>query len=214
MSESFHLDAPPGFRGLHPDLPVRIYHRHLPHWRQAGATYAITFRLADSIPQAQLRSLQRWREMWERSHQEPRTESDWDLLAREITHRTEAWLDQGYGQCVFQHVGLANEMAKSMQHFQDQRYLTSCYCVMQNHVHLVMKPLGNHALEDLLRDIKGFVSRKVNRELGLEGPLWEQESHDRIIRDEEHLYRIVQYIGNNPMKAGYAEDQWVRWVHP
>lgn len=46
MIETFNLAAPPGFRGLHPDLPIRINHRHLPHWPQNGATYAVTFRLA------------------------------------------------------------------------------------------------------------------------------------------------------------------------
>lgn len=29
-SETFNLTAPPGFRGLHPDLPIRVYQRHLP----------------------------------------------------------------------------------------------------------------------------------------------------------------------------------------
>jgi len=214
VSETFHLNAPPGFRGLHPDLPIETYHRHLPHWRQAGATYAITFRLSDSIPQDQLRSLQRWREIWERSNGQPQTDADWELLAKQITHRTEAWLDEGYGECVFENPTLADVMAKSMLQFQNDRYLTSCYCVMHNHVHLVMKPLGDHLLEKILRDLKGYVSRMVNRELHREGPLWTQESHDRIIRDEEHLYRVIQYIGNNPKKAGYEERQWVRWIHP
>ena len=42
-NDSFNLDAPPGFRGLHPDIPVTMYERHLPHWRQDGATYFVTF---------------------------------------------------------------------------------------------------------------------------------------------------------------------------
>jgi hypothetical protein len=50
--EPFNLPDPPGFRGLDPNLPIRFYQRHLPHWRQVGATYFVTFRLADSIPQA------------------------------------------------------------------------------------------------------------------------------------------------------------------
>ena len=214
MTDNFNLPAPPGFRGLHPDLPIRMYHRHLPHWRQDGATYAVTFRLADSIPQEHVRSLKRWREIWERSHQQPRSEADWDQLAREITHRTEAWLDEGYGECVFADATLAVEMAKSVVHFQDERYLTSCYCVMHNHVHLVMKPKDGFELEDILEGLKGFVSRKVNTHLGRKGVLWEQESYDRIIRDEEHLFRVIQYIGRNPAKAGYPREQWVRWIHP
>jgi len=213
-SQSFNLVAPPGFRGLHPDLPIRIYHRHLPHWRQTGATYFVTFRLADSIPQQQLRALKRWRELWERTHPEPRSDHDWQQLALEITRKTEAWMDKGYGECVFHNHELAIEMSKSLLHFQNERYLTSCFAIMPNHVHLVMKPLGDFELEDILDSTKGFVSRKVNALLNRTGALWEQESHDRIIRDEEHLFHVIQYIGRNPMKAGLPIEGWVRWLHP
>ena len=49
--------SPPGFRGLHPDLPIKSYHRRLPHWRQMGAIYFVTFRLAGTIPQQVLDDL-------------------------------------------------------------------------------------------------------------------------------------------------------------
>jgi len=213
-TETFNLPAPPGFRGLDPDLPIRIYYRHLPHWRQDGATYFVTFRLADSIPQEHLRGLKRWREIWERSHPEPRTERQWYELAREITRRTEAWLDEGYGECVFRDQHLAEEMSKSLLHFQDQRYTTFCFAVMPNHIHLAIKPLEGFELEEILDGSKGFVSRKVNAYLQRTGKLWEQESYDRIVRDEEHLYRVVQYIGRNPAKARLPRDAWHRWIHP
>jgi REP element-mobilizing transposase RayT len=221
-SETFNLAAPPGFRGLHPDLPIRRYQRNLPHWRQEGATYAVAFRLADSIPQEQLRALQRWRTIWEKEHPEPRSEADWQQLARQISQKTEAWMDEGYGECVFRDLELANEMSKSLLHFQDQRCVTSCFVVMPNHVHAVMRPLGAshglgrpcYELEEVLDSIKGFVSRKVNAKLGRSGALWQEESYDRIIRDEEHLFRVVQYIGRNPGKAGLPRHAWIRWIHP
>ena len=36
---------PPGFQGLRADIPIVIYRRNLPHWRQVGASYFVTFRL-------------------------------------------------------------------------------------------------------------------------------------------------------------------------
>ncbi len=158
--------------------------------------------------------MKRWRELWERTHTGSRSEADWDQFAREITHRTERWLDEGYGECVFADVDLAHEMGSSLVCFQNERYLTSCYCVMHNHVHVIIKPLPQYELEDILGGLKGFVSRKVNTHLGRTGQLWEQESFDRIIRDEEHLFRVIQYIGKNPAKAGYPPERWVRWIHP
>lgn len=56
---NWNLDPPPGFQGLREDLPLQVYTRHMPHWRQAGATYFVTFRLGDSLPEARLLELER-----------------------------------------------------------------------------------------------------------------------------------------------------------
>lgn len=210
----FNLPAPHGFRGLDPQRRVRIYQRHLPHWRQEGATYFVTFRLADSIPQAQLRALKRWREKWEREHPEPRSHETWKQLAREITNRTEAWVDEGYGACELGRREIAGLMADSLLKFQHDRHHLSCYVVMPNHVHAVIKPLGEHKLEDLLGGMKSYVAHRTKKMLARSGALWAEESYDRIIRDEEHLYRVVQYIGRNAAKAGLPQSSWHRWIDP
>ncbi|GAA5507417.1 transposase [Novipirellula caenicola] len=214
MNDNFNLSAPPNFRGLHPDLPIHIYQRHLPHWRQVGATYFVTFRLADSIPQQQLQALKRWRAIWERNNPEPRSESQWKELAREITNQTERWLDEGYGACELEQPQIAELMRDSLLKFQDDRYFVSCFEIMPNHVHVVMKPADDHELEIILKNMKGYVSHRTNKLLGRKGTLWEQESFDRILRDEEHLYRVVQYIGRNAAMAGLPNSQWHRWLHP
>jgi putative transposase len=214
IASELNLPAPPGFFGLHPDRPLRRYFRHLPHWRQDNATYFVTFRLADSIPQPQLQALQRWRRIWLESHPEPRSESQWHEFAKEITQRTERYLDHGYGECVFRDSELAATMGQSLVHFQDEHYLTSSYVVMPNHVHLTIQPFAKHELEDILESLKGFVSRHVNKVLGRSGKLWEEESYDRIIRDEEHLFRTIQYIGRNGAKAGLDTGSYRRWIHP
>ena len=123
-------------------------------------------------------------------------------------------MDEGYGECVFADRRLADQMCNSLVHFQNERYLTSCFTVMPNHVHLVMKPLGNNELEGILHTTKGFISRKVNALRGRGGRLSAEESYDRIIRDQEHLVRVVQYVGRNAAKAGLPRNQWVRWIHP
>ena len=212
--ETFNKPTPPNFRGLHPDLPLRKYHRHLPHWRQEGATYAVTFRQSDSIPQTHLQSLKRWRSIWEQQHPEPRTEIEWKQFAQEITNKTERWMDEGYGSCVFRESRFSRMMSDSLLHFQNQRHFTSCFVVMPNHVHVVIRPMSSFELEDCLQRIKQYVSTHVNKDLKQEGTLWEEESYDRIVRDEEHLWKVVQYIGRNPKKAGIPVAQWLRWIHP
>lgn len=200
---------------MQPDRPVSIYQRHLPHWRQDGATYFVTFRLGDALPQEKLDFLKRLRADWELRHPEPRSKKDWENYAREFTARAERWLDQGYGACHFRERDWVNDLQERLHRFQDQRYFLSCWAIMPNHCHLVIRPFEGHLLEDLIGAMKGVSARHVNRALRTTGALWEEESYDRIIRDEEHLWRVIQYIGRNPRLAGLeAEASWRRWIHP
>lgn len=56
------------FNPFHAKSPVTIYRRHLPHWRQEGAMYFVTFRLADSIPPAVLAEWKERKDVWYRVH--------------------------------------------------------------------------------------------------------------------------------------------------
>ena len=99
MNANWNLSPPPGFQGLCEDLPLTVYERHLPHWRQDGATYFVTFRLEDSLPQPKLRKLELFKAEWERQHPPPRSADDKERLTREMMRREEVWLDQGMGSC-------------------------------------------------------------------------------------------------------------------
>src|SRR5262249_30711659 len=94
-ANAWNLPPPPHFQGLDPAKQVTMYHRHLPHWRQDGASYFVTFRLADSLPQQKLQELAFKKAEWERAHPPPRTKQDWEKLAREVMEYIEYWLDQG-----------------------------------------------------------------------------------------------------------------------
>lgn len=108
---TFNLTAPPGFHGLDPHKPVTIYRRHLPHWRQDGVTYFVTFRLADALPREKQQELQRWRKKWEQRNPEPRSEQQWEEFARQWFLQSERWMDAGFGECVFADLRIARIMA-------------------------------------------------------------------------------------------------------
>ena len=90
------------------------------------------------------------------------------------------------------------------------------YCLMPNHVHAILRPLKpkTDPLEKILQSRKRRTSREINSKLGLAGEFWQEESFDRIIRDEEHLDRCLQYIGINPRRGGLSADACPRWVRP
>jgi len=77
-----------------------------------------------------------------------------------------------------------------------------------------MKPLEGFELEDCLQRIKQFVSKQVNAALGRSGPLWEEESYDRIVRDEEHLWRSFNILGGTPRKQDCHEINGFAGSHP
>jgi REP element-mobilizing transposase RayT len=62
---------------------------------------------------------------------------------------------------------------------------------MPNHVHLLARPYSDadHPLERLEQAWKSFSALAINRLTGRNGTLWQDESLDRIVRDEEHLFR-------------------------
>jgi putative transposase len=212
----WNLPPPPGFQGLHPDKPITMYQRRLPHWRQHGATYFVTFRLADSLPQSKLDELECFQEEWERRHPPPCSNATLEELARQVHERVERWLDQGMGSCVLKQAVLAALVTSSLHHFNDDRYELDCYTIMPNHAHVVVRPLlpEAHPLEAILGSWKKHSSRRINHELNRTGDLWQEESYDRIIRDEEHLWRAIQYIGSNADRANLPRGACPLWIRP
>jgi hypothetical protein len=52
------------------------------------------------------------------------------------------------------------------------------------------------------------VATSINKHLHREGPLWQEDYFDRLIRDEEHFTNCARYIRRNPQKAGLKEDEF------
>ncbi len=208
------VKGPPYFQPLDWSKPIQKYRRRLPHWTQDGATYFITFRLADSLPQEKLDELERRREQWEREHPEPRSEEDWQQFHRESMQRIDDWLDAGSGECWLGDEACARAVTRAMHHFDGERYFLSSYCIMPNHVHLTVQPFADQDPSEILKSWKGFTARELNKHLNRKGTVWEQESYDTIVRDVAHLWKVIRYIGKNPARSKLPEERWIRWVHP
>ena len=210
----FNRPAPPHFKGFDPNGIVTSYQRNLPHWRHPGATYFVTFRLADAIPQSVLDYLQRLRvEMFRRAGQPAAKglQEECDRLSRSIL---EGSLDEGHGRCLLRVEEHVTIVRHHLDHGLGSQHFIGCGVVMPNHVHLVIRPFDGFELEDVIGQVKNYSSIKINRRVRSRGMLWQYESYDRIIRDEEHLYRVIQYIGRNPAKIGHPSPDAIRWVHP
>lgn len=140
-------------------MPFRSgYHSrgYLPHIKVAGAAYFVTFRLADSLPREVVLRLQEQRDdllrRAEEHHQDAATTKrqlhDWYAAEVDLV------LDQHAGAAWLRDSRLANLVANAVRHFDRNRYELHAWCVMPNHVHAVLRPLGVHSLERILHSWK------------------------------------------------------------
>ena len=62
----------------------------------------------------------------------------------------------------------------------------------------------------ILQDMKKFTASNCNKILNRSGEFWHHESYDHVVRDSQELKRIVNYVLNNPVKAGLVDypEQW------
>jgi putative transposase len=95
------------------------------------------------------------------------------------------------------------------------------YCVMPNHVHILFSLTGENAegkanafkernarsVSAITSAIKSAVTRRLReRYKRPELEVWHKKFHDHVVRDQEDLDRIREYIINNP--AQWAEDRY------
>jgi putative transposase len=118
-----------------------------------------------------------------------------DFLAMEQT-----WDNACTGPQFLSRPEIANVVVQAIQ-FRDARdYELHAYVVMSNHVHLLMTPLVK--VSKTMQSLKRFTARECNRILGFTGKqFWQNESYDRLVRDDAEFQSIVRYIENNPVTA-------------
>lgn len=61
-------------------------------------------------------------------------------------------------------------------------------------------------LHKILQLIKGSTATIVNRHLQQSGQVWERESYDILIRNDEQLKNTINYTLENPVKAGLVKN--------
>jgi 1-hydroxy-2-methyl-2-(E)-butenyl 4-diphosphate synthase len=197
----------------------------LPHWKIDGGIYAVTFRLADSLPTEVLNRYREARDLISEKIEilskldSSRSQLD-DLLSlrEELNHLEtsiiEPALNQGHGTCLFKNEQNAELLANALKHFDGTRYDLLAWCIMPNHVHVIHKPAKGEELDKILHSWKSYTSHEINKLNGTSGSIWQKESYDHLIRDGKDLRNQIDYILNNPTKAGYTNWLWTGCAYP
>ena len=194
-----------------------FYRRNLPHWQPPGTTLFITFRLAGSLPQTVLAALQAQRDEEARvlltlENVEERQKQAY-LDTRRAFGRWDTVLDTAkHGPWWLANPQIAAIVDEAL-HYRHQRvYDLLAFCIMSTYVHLVCTPLQRengtyHAHQRILQSLKRHTARRANIILQRRGAFWQAESYDHFVRNAGALERIIQYVINNPVKAGLVSER-------
>lgn len=196
---------------FNPLADIRVTRNNLTHWQQTGATYFITFRMADALPAQMLRDLEAERLLWQQIHPPPLSPEDEAEYHHRFSTRLDQWLDRGFGSCLLRHTDHRQTIEESLNFFQGERYELLSYVIMPNHVHGLMMLHPDWPLEKVIFSWKRRTAGAIHEKLAQEGQFWQHDYFDRLIRDEDHLRNVIRYIRRNPAKAGLTEGHYTLW---
>ena len=195
--------APPKQNPL--QRPNRGWHSrgYLPHFDSDNEIQSLNYRLFDAVP---IPLIKEWRRQlgWYRNLNQN------DPKAVALRRLIETYEDAGYGACFLRHPQIAKLIEDALLYFDGERYRLLAWCVMPNHVHSLFEMIAGYSLGGILHSLRSYTAKEANRILGRTGRFWDDDYFDRYIRDENHLQNAIDYIEQNPVKAGLVTGaaQW------
>jgi type I restriction enzyme R subunit len=205
-------------RNEQPMLDGLFRRRRLPHWDVEDGTYFVTSCLEGSLPASGLAELFRYRDQLDNTRRpENLTEREWEVRKHSLLFaRFGRLIDETPAVRHLENSDAAGVVRGSLYHFAGERYDLLAYVVMPSHFHwlfhprrdwceLIRDPQDHRSpRERIMHSVKGYSGYRCNRILGLTGTFWQGESYDHVVRNEDEMMRIIEYIEMNPVKAGLA----------
>lgn len=190
-----------------------FYRQKLPHKQSYNATYFVTYRLYGSIPIPVIQQLQLEYEKAVKDliqHKQYTAANEYKLQKKYFA-QFDTFLDKSLNEPYWlQQPEIAKAVYDSLLHLSSTVIELDCFTIMSNHVHALFSLKDdNQDLYKIMQSHKSFTAKKCNAFLQREGPFWEPETYDHIVRDGEYE-NIVNYILQNPVKAGMVKN-WEDW---
>ncbi len=198
-----------------------FYRRRLPHIQQDYAVIAITFRLAFTLPNEVLILLRKEKMIYQETINKLEKEEK-ELYRKSFRknyyERYDEFLAGIHNDKSYLQNPVFVEIVQDCLHFwHNKRYLLYSYCVMPNHVHLLIEPIKNKdnlvfPISKIMHSIKSYSANKCNGILKENKAFWMHENYDHMVRNENDLMHEFYYILNNPVKAGLTDD-YQKWPY-
>jgi putative transposase len=110
--------------------------------------------------------------------------------------RSPVFLDIPFGQECIAHLREIREKTGT---------LVYAYCLMPDHVHLLLGAIRVESLPTVLGRWKSLCA-KSRRDREGSGLFWQRSFYDRALRDDDNIINVALYILGNPVRAGLAAD--------
>lgn len=106
-------------------------------------------------------------------------------------------------------------VVNALKFFHGQRYPLAAYVVMDDHVHVVVLPLGDNTLGQILHSWKSFTAKEINKLRGATGTVWQKDSYTRVLVSRKEVEARLNYILKNPAErwTGIEGYEWVENLH-
>ena len=75
------------------------------------------------------------------------------------------------------------------------------YCLMTNHIHLLVKPHEPESLFKMMQGVSQGYAKYINRRYKRTGRLWESRYYSCVVEEEDYLWAVARYIEQNPGRA-------------
>lgn len=198
---------------------VEKHRRSLPHLQLEGQIISLTWRLAFTLPQTLL-------DMQEDLRQTLAVCRN-GTIAFDISRYTEYGkklqdYDAYLGKFELAGISLtedaiASMLASAFRFYDSSLYELHSYCLMPNHVHLLIRPLQDgqgvfHQTSAIVQRLKSYTAKRIDTHLGRRGKVWQADYFDRFIRNPADYLNVVKYILDNPLKAGLVKHH-EEWKH-
>ena len=88
----------------------------------------------------------------------------------------------------------------------ETRFKLLAFVVMPDHIHLVLAMPPRVKVSRVMQLIKGRFANRYDVAAGRAGALWQTSYHERALRSERDLVAAIEYVHNNPVRAGLASQ--------
>ena len=133
------------------------------------------------------------------------------ILRRHLYQRS---LDGCHGACLLREPHLSGIVADAIKFFDGKCYDLDRFVVMPNHVHVLVQMRGDFDLKNLTQSWMRYTAREINTNTGREGPFWQPETFDHLVRNEEQFHYLQKYILDNPTKSKLKKGEYHYWERP